>query len=233
MKIPNSTIEAKAENGAAFVKIEPAYYAQFYRRVWGIRLTAENLKVTTLGEDAHASARYHDIESLDAEKRHLCARFGVEMFDMVFPGGEEDLRAAVKKEIDKEVARAQRVRATSAVPHQSYMDFGLSDLDNPPAPNSIDTEAVRKDKTDAIDKYNRENKRLAIALQTAGFPNRNSCIGVEIMRLCEAGISPEIAVKLAEGVSKTEAETVVKDEIPYGKPLGEVTDESIATANAG
>jgi hypothetical protein len=197
MKIPNSRIVGVASNNASFVRMEPAYYAPFYRRVWGIRLQGENLKVEPLEETAHPDAKYHQIDSIEAEARMLQAKFGREMYDMVFPEGEADLRKAIEREIDKDLARSRKLRETSKIPHASFLVFGLTDFERPADPTVVDTDSTKKDKLDGIDRYNKESTKLAIALQTAGFPDRDSCIGADIVKLCEAGVSPEVALRLS------------------------------------
>jgi hypothetical protein len=198
MKIPNSLITATADNNASFCRLEPAYYAPFYRRVWGRRISESDMKVEALPDNAHPDVRYHDIDGVEAESRRLRSRFGVELYDAVFPMGDEDLRVKIETEIKKDIARLRHVKNVSEIPHSSYLEFGLSSLEHPEAPEMIDTEGVRTCKTEARLRYDVDNNKLALALQAKGFANRNACIGVDIMRLCEAGVSPDVAMRLSE-----------------------------------
>jgi hypothetical protein len=212
MKIPNSRIVGDATNNSSFVRMEPAYYAAFYRRVWGIRMAQNNLKIEPLDEGTHADARYHEIDSIEAEARLLRAKFGTEMFDMVFPAGTDDLRIAVEREIVKDIERAKKTRETAKIPHASFMAFGLPTFECPTEPTLVDTEAIRRDKLEGIDKYNKEAVKLALALQNAGFQTVESCAGADIIKLCEAGVSPSVALRLSTPT--------------------EVTNDALAHANA-
>jgi hypothetical protein len=126
MLIPNSEIVISAANNAGSVKIQPEYYGPLYSLVWSSRLAnGEGVKVTPLSADAHPSARYHEIESVDAEYNLLCALFKQPVVNQIYPT-KDSLRAAIKVAIEKDLDRVREIKERPApVADQSFLDAGV------------------------------------------------------------------------------------------------------------
>lgn len=186
MRIPNSVISLNSKRGDSFVRLEPAYYALFYKQSHGPNSEGTSLLVEPLPEGADADARYRNVDSVEAEARQLMERFntttdpgrGARFFERVFPGGESDLRKAINSTIAEEAQRILRLKkALSPVAHKSWA------------------------KADVTEEW-------GIALQQAGFATRQDCIGKELVDLCRASITRangvfdsidiDLAVKLSQ-----------------------------------
>ena len=129
MLIPNSLITIDSEKGHSASRMEPAYYADIYRFIWGRAALKEGSpNVYDLPENAHESTLYHNIDSVNAEWRFLCAKFGAKVIETAFPGGEATLRERIVALLAKDAERTKKLaaRKTEKV-DPAMLAFGLSE----------------------------------------------------------------------------------------------------------
>ena len=177
MQIPNSIITMRLHSGVGYGPIiAPAYEARLYRKLHGNKLLPEygngGIEVAAYPEDGIADTRYTDAPTLDIEIGRLRTKFKGDARGPLFDQvfDESDFKATVEKML---IDEAVRIRANNKPKEASipHASFLMFGL----------------------------SEAQAVALQGAGFANRDACVGVSLMDLNSVGgIGIELAQRLSE-----------------------------------
>jgi hypothetical protein len=177
MQIPNSIITMRLHSGVGYGPIiAPAYEAKLYRKLHGTRLLPEygtgGIDVQPYPDAGIDDTRYTDAPTLDIEMGRLRTKFKGDARGPLFDQvfDEADFKATVEKMLIDEAAR---IRANRKPKEASipHASFTAFGL----------TEAQ------------------AVALQGAGFANRDACVGMSLMDLNNVGgIGIELAQRLSD-----------------------------------
>lgn len=177
MQIPNSIITMRLHSGVGYGPIiAPAYEAKLYRKLHGAKLLAEygngGIDIQPYPDNGIDDTRYTDAPTLDIEIGRLRTKFKGDARGALFEQvfEEADFKATVEKMLIDEAAR---IRANRKPKEASIPNptFLMFGL----------------------------NDAQAVALQAAGYLNRDMCVGASLMDLNNVGgIGIELAQRLSE-----------------------------------